>query len=201
MSEDQDPAAQMSLTVNERDLDELAGQLTRWLTDKVGGDVAVSNLSKPSSGGMSSTTILFDAEWSADGGTEQGSFVIRMAPEDSSFPVFESYDLAMQYQVMAGVAAASEVAVPPLRWLELDDSVFGSPFIVMERVEGRAPSDNPPYVFFGWLFDATAAERELVADATVEVIAQVHAIDDVARRFPLLDGEGTALRRHFEAQR
>ncbi|MFD6107030.1 phosphotransferase family protein [Nocardia salmonicida] len=201
MSEDQDPAAQVSLTVNERDLDELAGQLTRWLTDKVGGDVAVSNLSKPSSGGMSSTTILFDAEWSADGGTEQGSFVIRMAPENSAFPVFESYDLAMQYQVMAGVAAASEVAVPPLRWLELDDSVFGSPFIVMERVEGRAPSDNPPYVFFGWLFDATAAERELVADATVEVIAQVHAIDDVARRFPLLDGEGTALRRHFEAQR
>ncbi|MGC4990931.1 phosphotransferase family protein [Nocardia salmonicida] len=201
MSEDQDPAAQMSLTVNERDLDELAGQLTRWLTDKVGGDVAVSNLSKPSSGGMSSTTILFDAEWSADGGTEQGSFVIRMAPEDSSFPVFESYDLAMQYQVMAGVAAASEVAVPPLRWLELDDSVFGSPFLVMERVEGRAPSDNPPYVFFGWLFDATAAERELIADATVEVIAQVHAIDEVTQRFPLLDGEGTSLRRHFEAQR
>ncbi|MFI6221807.1 phosphotransferase family protein [Nocardia salmonicida] len=201
MSEDQDPAAQMSLTVSERDLDELAGRLTSWLTDKVGGDVAVSNLSKPSSGGMSSTTILFDAEWSTDGNTEQGSFVIRMAPEDSSFPVFESYDLAMQYQVMAGVAAASEVAVPPLRWLELDDSVFGSPFLVMERVEGRAPSDNPPYVFFGWLFDATAAERELVADATVEVIAQVHAIDDVAQRFPLLDGEGTALRRHFEAQR
>ncbi|MEV4151572.1 phosphotransferase family protein [Nocardia salmonicida] len=201
MSEDQDPAAQMSLTVSERDLDELAGRLTSWLTDKVGGDVAVSNLSKPSSGGMSSTTILFDAEWSTDGNTEQGSFVIRMAPEDSSFPVFESYDLAMQYQVMAGVAAASEVAVPPLRWLELDDSVFGSPFLVMERVEGRAPSDNPPYVFFGWLFDATAAERELVADATVEVIAQVHAIDDVAQRFPLLDGEGSALRRHFEAQR
>ncbi|MFF5035968.1 phosphotransferase family protein [Nocardia salmonicida] len=201
MSEDQDPAARVSLTVNERDLDELAGQLTRWLTDKVGGDVAVSNLSKPSSGGMSSTTILFDAEWSAGGGTEQGSFVIRMAPEDSSFPVFESYDLAMQYQVMAGVAAASEVAVPPLRWLELDDSVFGSPFLVMERVEGRAPSDNPPYVFFGWLFDATADERELIADATVEVIAQVHAIDEVAERFPLLDGEGTALRRHFEAQR
>lgn len=201
MSEDQDPAARVSLTVNERDLDELAGQLTRWLTDKVGGDVAVSNLSKPSSGGMSSTTILFDAEWSAGGGTEQGSFVIRMAPEDSSFPVFESYDLAMQYQVMAGVAAASEVAVPPLRWLELDDSVFGSPFLVMERVAGRAPSDNPPYVFFGWLFDATADERELIADATVEVIAQVHAIDEVAERFPLLDGEGTALRRHFEAQR
>src|SRR5687768_13240695 len=100
MSEDQDPAAQMSLTVSERDLDELAGKLARWLTDKVGVEVTVSDLSKPSSGGMSSTTILFDAEWPADGGTERGSFVIRMAPEDSSFPVFESYDLAMQYQVM-----------------------------------------------------------------------------------------------------
>ncbi|MFD3702953.1 phosphotransferase family protein [Nocardia sp. NPDC058658] len=201
MSEEQDPAAQMSLTVSERDLDEFAGKLARWLTGKVGAEVAVSNLDKPSAGGMSSTTILFDAEWSADGSSERGSFVIRMAPEDSSFPVFESYDLAMQYQVMIGVGVASEVAVPPLRWLELDESVFGSPFLVMERVEGRAPSDNPPYVFFGWLFDATVAERALIADATVEVIAQVHAIDAVAQRFPLLDGEGTGLRRHFEAQR
>ncbi|MFC4126621.1 phosphotransferase family protein [Nocardia rhizosphaerae] len=197
MSEDQDPAAQVSLTVSDRDLDELSEQLSRWLTGKVGAEVTVGELSKPSTGGMSSTTVLFDARW-ADGG---GAFVLRMAPEDSSFPVFESYDLPMQYEVMSGVAAASTVAVPPLRWLETDESVLGSPFLVMERVEGRAPADNPPYVFFGWLFDATPAERARIADATVEVIAQVHAIDDPARRFPSLDGDGSALRRHFQAQR
>ncbi|MEV6058381.1 phosphotransferase family protein [Nocardia asteroides] len=203
MSDDPDLTAQQSLTVTERDLDELAEQLSQWLSGKVGADTPpkVGNLSKPATGGMSSTTILFDAEWTAGDTTDGGSFVLRMAPEDGSFPVFESYDLPLQYQVMAGVAAASDVAVPVLRWLETDESVFGSPFLVMEKVDGRAPSDNPPYVFFGWLFDATAAERELIADATVDVIARVHAIDDIAARFPLLDGEGSALRRHFQAQR
>ncbi|MEV0333676.1 phosphotransferase family protein [Nocardia sp. NPDC050717] len=201
MSEDQDPAARVSLTVSARDLDELSGQLAHWLAGRVGAPVTVENLSKPSAGGMSSTTILFDARWQTGEKAESGSFVLRMAPEDGSFPVFESYDLPMQYQVMSGVAAASAVAVPPLRWLETDESVFGSPFLVMEKVEGRAPSDNPPYVFFGWLFDATVEERARIADATVEVITQVHAIDDPARRFPLLDGEGSALRRHFQAQR
>lgn len=203
MSDDPDLTAQQSLTVTERDLDELAEQLSQWLSGKVGADTPpkVGNLSKPATGGMSSTTILFDAEWTAGDSTDGGSFVLRMAPEDGSFPVFESYDLPLQYQVMAGVAAASDVAVPVLRWLETDESVFGSPFLVMEKVDGRAPSDNPPYVFFGWLFDATAAERELIADATVDVIARVHAIDDIAARFPLLDGEGSALRRHFQAQR
>ncbi|MEV0060232.1 phosphotransferase family protein [Nocardia sp. NPDC050718] len=203
MSDDPDLTAQQSLTVSERDLDELAEQLSQWLAGKVGADAPpkVGNLSKPSTGGMSSTTILFDAEWTVDGETDGGAFVLRMAPEDGSFPVFESYDLPLQYQVMAGVADGSDVAVPTLRWLERDESVFGSPFLVMEKVDGRAPSDNPPYVFFGWLFDATVAERELIADATVDVIARVHAIDDITRRFPLLDGEGSGLRRHFEAQR
>jgi hypothetical protein len=43
---------------------------------------------------MSSTSILFDAEWSAGGRSERGSFVARMAPEAGSFPVFRTYDLA-----------------------------------------------------------------------------------------------------------
>ncbi|MFE7722256.1 phosphotransferase family protein [Nocardia rhizosphaerihabitans] len=203
MSDDPDLTAQQSLTVTERDLDELAEQLSQWLAGKVGADAPpkVGNLSKPSTGGMSSTTILFDAEWSVDGVAGGGSFVARMAPEDGSFPVFQSYDLPLQYQVMAGVAEASDVPVPPLRWLELDESAFGTPFFVMEKAEGRVAADNPPYVFFGWVFDATVAEREQIADATVDVIARVHAIDDITRRFPLLDGEGSALRRHFEAQR
>ncbi|WP_446223280.1 phosphotransferase family protein [Nocardia sp. IBHARD005] len=203
MSDDPDHTAHHSLTVTERDLDELAGQLSQWLSGKVGADTSakVSDLSKPTTGGMSSTTILFDAEWSVGGVVESGSFVARMAPEDGSFPVFQSYDLSLQHQVMSGVAAGSDVAVPPLRWLELDESFFGTPFFVMDKVEGRVPADNPPYVFFGWVFDATVAEREQIADSTVEVIAQVHAIDDIAARFPSLDGEGCALRRHFEAQR
>ena len=35
-----------------------------------------------------------------------------------------------------------------------DPEFLGSPFLVMERVAGRVPSDNPPFVISGWVHDA-----------------------------------------------
>ncbi|WP_043728599.1 phosphotransferase family protein [Nocardia asiatica] len=203
MTDDPDPAQRQQLTVSERDLDVLAGDLARWLGTKVSADELprISELSRPQSGGMSSTSILFDAEWSAAGRREHGSFVARMAPEAGSFPVFETYDLATQYQVMAGVAAASDVPLPGLCWLETDEKPLGTPFFVMRRIDGRVPTDNPPYVFVGWLFDASPAERLRLTHNTVEVIAKIHGIPEPAALFPMLSGPGESLRRHVAAQR
>jgi aminoglycoside phosphotransferase (APT) family kinase protein len=202
MADDPAPTEQRRLTTSDRDLDSFATDLSRWLGERVGADAppSISGLSRPQAGGMSSSTVLFDAEWTVAGQQDGGSFVARMAPEDESFPVFETYDLATQYQVMAGVAEATDLPVPRLRWLENDPGVLGTPFFVMDRVEGRVPTDNPPYVFVGWLFDATAEQRARLTDATVEVIAKVHAIPDPVRRFPMLAGPGDALRRHVDAQ-
>ncbi|MEV6321686.1 phosphotransferase family protein [Nocardia sp. NPDC051787] len=202
MTDDPDPAQRQQLTVSERNLDTLAGNLAHWLHAKAGADhlPRVSGLSRPQSGGMSSTSILFDAEWSAGGRSERGSFVARMAPEAGSFPVFRTYDLATQYQVMAGVAAATDVPVPELCWLENDEKPLGTPFFVMRRVDGRVPADNPPYVFVGWLFDAGPAERLQLTHNTVEVIAKIHDIPEPATRFPMLTGPGRSLRRHVAAQ-
>ncbi|MGY5204171.1 phosphotransferase family protein [Nocardia gipuzkoensis] len=203
MTDDPDPAQRQQLTVSERDLDVLTGDLARWLDTKVSADELprVSELSRPQSGGMSSTSILFDAEWSAGGRVERGSFVARMAPEAGSFPVFETYDLATQYQVMAGVAAATDVPLPGLCWLETNAKPLGTPFFVMRRIDGRVPTDNPPYVFVGWLFDASPAERLRLTHNTVEVIAKIHGIPDPAALFPMLSGPGESLRRHVAAQR
>ncbi|MGK8500475.1 phosphotransferase family protein [Nocardia asiatica] len=203
MTDDPDPAQRQQLTVSERDLDVLAGDLARWLGTKVSADELprISELSRPQSGGMSSTSILFDAEWSAAGRREHGSFVARMAPEAGSFPVFETYDLATQYQVMAGVAAASDVPLPGLCWLETDEKPLGAPFFVMRRIDGRVPTDNPPYVFVGWLFDASPGERLRLTHNTVEVIAKIHGIPEPAALFPMLSGPGESLRRHVAAQR
>jgi aminoglycoside phosphotransferase (APT) family kinase protein len=203
MADDLDPTQRRQMTISERDLDTLAEDLSRWLNSKVCADhpPQVSGLTRPQSGGMSSTSVLFDAEWTVDGRSDGGSFVARMAPEAEAFPIFETYDLATQYNVIAGVTEATDVPVPALRWLELDEKALGTPFFVMERVEGRVPTDNPPYVFVGWLFDASAEERARLTANTVEVIAKIHAIPDVAERFPMLHGPGHALRRHVDAQR
>lgn len=197
-----DPNQRRDMTTSARDLDVLTADLTRWLASKIDADTppAITAMSKPA-GGMSNTTLLFDAEWTANGEVVRDAFVARIAPEDSSFPVFETYDLATQYAVISGVAAATDVPLPELCWLENDESVLGGTFFVMRRTNGRVPVDNPPYVFLGWIFDATVAERATMTRNIVEVIGAVHAIPDPNEKFPMLAGEGSALRRHFEANR
>ncbi|MEU6586951.1 phosphotransferase family protein [Nocardia sp. NPDC046763] len=199
-----DPNQRMELTVSDQNLDELATELAQWLGTKVEADEPpqVTSITRPQAGGMSSTTLLFDAEWTEQGQAAGGSFVARLAPDQNSFPVFENYDLATQFAVMAGVAEATDLPVPPLCWLETgSDNVLGAPFFVMRRVNGRVPEDNPPYVFIGWLHEATPEQRYQVTRRTIEIIAEVHSIPDPAQRFPMLAGEGSALRRHFESQR
>ncbi|HLS78171.1 MAG TPA: phosphotransferase family protein [Nocardia sp.] len=200
---DTDPTLRRQLTVSERDPDALAADLAAWLRTRVEaeGMPVVTNASIPQNSGMSSTSVFFDATWQSGGIRDGGSFVARLAPDPRDFPVFHTYDLATQFHVMAGVAAATSVPVPPLCWLETDPGVLGTEFFVMRRVEGRVPTDNPPYVFLGWLFEATERDRAALADRTVETIAAIHAVPDPARRFPMLDGPGQALRRHVDWHR
>lgn len=200
MADDPDPTARRQLTVSDRDLDTLTEDLARWLNSKVSADnpPKISGLSRPEGAGMSSPTVLFEAEWTVNGQHEGGSYVARMTPEAESFPIFENYDLESQYRTMAAVAEACDVPVPELCWLETDESILGTKFFVMKRIEGRVAQDNPPYVFIGWIFDASPEERARLTDNTVEVIAKLHEIPDPETRFPDLHGPGQALRRHVE---
>ncbi|GAA5057451.1 phosphotransferase family protein [Nocardia callitridis] len=205
MAAESDPEQRRQLTTSALDLEDLARRLTPWLGARLGGDdpPRISAPTRPQAGGMSSSSVLLDVSWRVDGQLHRDSYVVRMAPEPGSFPVFETYDLAAQYAVMAGVAAHTDVPIPPLCWLETDAAVLGTPFFVMRRVAGRIPEDNPPYVFLGWLFDATPAERLRLTHETVDVIARIHAIPEPATKFPILVGPGTgsALRRRVDADR
>ncbi|MGI9004955.1 MAG: hypothetical protein ACR2FU_01935 [Streptosporangiaceae bacterium] len=78
-----------------------------------------------------------------------------MAPEHQAIPVFPHYDLPGQYALIEQVAARSAVPLPALRWNQPDGGPLGTAFFVMDQVEGRVPLDNPPYVFGGWLAEAT----------------------------------------------
>jgi aminoglycoside phosphotransferase (APT) family kinase protein len=114
--------------------------------------------------------------------------------------VFADYDFPSQFNVMDKVRQVSDVPVPAVLWLEMDDSHIGAPFFVMERAYGEVPQDVLPYPFGdNWLFDADPADQERLVRASVDVIARLHAIPDAATTFDFLasDAEGdTPLRRH-----
>jgi aminoglycoside phosphotransferase (APT) family kinase protein len=195
------------MTVSERGVDALSAALQQWLAAQAQGPErpTVSGVRIPDTGGLSSTSVLFDVCWDGDGGGAQrrGSYVARMAPEASAVPVFPRYDLPVQFEVISRVAAFCDIPLPALRWNEPDGGPLGTPFFVMDQVDGRIPLDNPPYVFGGWLLEAAPEERARLQRASVHVLAKVHAIPGPAAAFPALappDGQD-ALRYHLGQQR
>src|ERR1700704_4494769 len=135
-ADDRAPGERVKMTVSERSLGSLGTALETWLAGQLDSpqDLAVSEIRTPSNG-LSSTSVLFEASWLRAGGARHTSaYVARLAPEDSAVPVFPSYDLSAQFEVIGQVAARSKVPVPKLRWNEPDGGPLGTPFFVMDQI-------------------------------------------------------------------
>ena len=200
---DRSHGEKIKMTVSERSIPALTAALQEWLASRSAGPgpFAVSGVRVPDTGGLSSMSVLFEACWADEGTERHGAYVARMAPEQSAMPVFPRYDLPAQFEVISAVAARSDLPLPRLRWNEPDGAAVGTPFFVMDQVAGRVPLDNPPYVFTGWLFEATPEERAQLQRASVAVLAKLHAIAEPAAAFPALRPAGDALRFHVDGQR
>ena len=184
------PPADMTLRRSSRDPSQAPARLAAWLTGRlpVGADPQVSLLGGSDANGMSSETLPLDVTWTEDGETRVGRYVARVAPAAEDFPVFPDYALAEQYDAIRLVGELTDVPVPQVRWLEPTGEVLGTPFFVMDRLEGVVPQDVLPYNFGdNWLFDATPEQRRRLQDATVEVLVRLHAVPDAATRFAFLD--------------
>ncbi len=151
--------------------------------------------------GMSSETVVLDVAWTEGGQRRTGEYVARVAPSAEDVPVFASYALTDQYDALRQVGELTDVPVPAVRWMEETGEVLGTPFFLMDRVDGLVPQDVLPYNFGdNWLHDATHEEQRRLQDATVDVIGRLHDIDQPATRFAFLDPDepgGTALARNL----
>ncbi len=185
-----------------RDPEQLRLGLERWLRERwaEGGPPMVPELAATSSNGMSSETVLFEAVWEQDGHPRMEPLVARIAPDVDDVPVFPSYDLHKQYEVMRLVRELTPVPVPRLWWYEPDAAAIGAPFFVMSRVEGQVPPDVLPYNFGdSWVYASTPEERRTLQVSSVDVLVQLHQLDGADPRFSFLelpDPGDTPLRRH-----
>jgi aminoglycoside phosphotransferase (APT) family kinase protein len=163
----------------QRDLEEARGTIAGWLGEQIEGatDVEVGPLSGPDFTGFSNETLLFDAAWTiADGERVTQRLVLRVEPTQHT--VFMEADFENQYRVLSTLGQHTAVPVPTVRWLEQDPGHLGAAFFVMDRVDGRAPTDTPPYTLGGWLFEeSTPTERRTLVENGVDALAAVHAVD------------------------
>ncbi len=159
----------------QRDLGPTTARLTTWLRTKMGlaTDLAVEDLSVPSAG-LSNETLLCDLRYVERGTTRRERLVLRLEP--SAHFVFPDYDLSIQWRILEALAG-TDVHAPRVRWIEPDAAVLGSPFYVMDRVEGTVPSDVPPYHAAGRMTEIGPAERAAMWWHGLEEMAGIHRLD------------------------
>lgn len=168
--------------------------IAKWLASRPGlRGVTVDEVVVPESNGMSSETVLVTASWAEDGepgesaAPTQQRLVFRMAPDMDTMPVFENYDLGVQFRVMADVGRLTDVPVPDAMWLEEDPTHVGSEFFVMDRRDGEVPADVLPYnLGDSFLFDAPAADQHRLQNASVSLLAALHSIPNSVAEFDYL---------------
>ena len=186
-----------------RDVSTLPDVMAQWLSTVMPGGTKpqVTVESGVDSNGMSSETIILTGRWEADGQQHEEKWVARVAPTDQDVPVFSSYRMDHQFDVIRLVAEKTDVPVPRVRWLEPTGSVLGTQFFLMDYVSGVVPPDVMPYTFGGnWFSDAPAESQRELQDNTVDVLAKLHSIPQAESTFGFLaDGaEGNALRRNLD---
>lgn len=168
------------LTTSLRDPAELGRALVGWLASRLPTGAApelVGEVETPSGNGMSSETLLFTVRWQDGGEVVQRRCVARIEPDRDQSPVFPRYDLAMQYRVMELVGRHTAAPVPRTLWLEEDETVIGSPFFVMERVDGQVPQDVLPYTFGDtWLDGTTPDQWRQLQRSALSAVAEIHRI-------------------------
>jgi aminoglycoside phosphotransferase (APT) family kinase protein len=180
----------MTFQKSGRDPAAIGARLEQWLATALppGADPEVAILGGIDANGMSSETVLLDVTSTVDEWRQTKAYVLRVAPRPEDIPVFASYDLQAQYDTMRLAGSLSSVPVPEVGLAEMTGSVLGTPFFLMERVEGVVPPDVMPYNFGdSWLFDGSADERAALQERSVEVLAGLHGIPDAASRFGFLD--------------
>jgi aminoglycoside phosphotransferase (APT) family kinase protein len=200
----QGPPADLKLQRTARDPATVPGLLEGWLAGALpaGAEPKVVLHSGIDANGMSSETLVFDATWTEDGEQRTGEYVARVAPSPDEFPVFMDYALQDQYDAMRIVGERTDVPVPTVGLFEPTGEVLGTPFFLMDRIDGIVPPDVPPYNWGdNWLADASPEDQRRLQDNTVRAIAGLHSIQDPVDAFGFLDRSAhpgdTPLRRNL----
>ncbi|MCV7197529.1 phosphotransferase family protein [Mycobacterium angelicum] len=203
MAKDPAPDNVDRLQRSSRDVTTLPAVMSRWLGTVLPGGVTpeVTVESGVDSTGMSSETIILTARWESGGQPIEQKLVARVAPAAGDVPVFPTYRLDHQFEVIRQVGELTDIPVPNVRWIETTGEVLGTPFFLMDYVDGVVPPDVMPYTFGNnWFADAPAERQRQLQDATIAVLAKLHSIPNAEKTFGFLT-EGrtgdTALRRHF----
>jgi len=143
-----------------------AERVTAWFVDNIDG--ATPPLSfELIAGGRSNLTFRVTDSAGHD-------FVLRRPPTSHVLPT--AHDMGREHRIISALQDTPVPVAPALGFCD-DESVNGRPFYVMEAVDGRVPSDNPPYTFDGsWVLDLDRDEQRAIEDNGIDILGAIHRI-------------------------
>ena len=172
--------------------------LAEWLAKRIEGasGVSIGELRAPGANGFSNITALFEAGWRSQGMEKRRRLVARIEPTGEG--LFPTYDVGRQFDIMKALES-SAVPVPKALWMERDTTILGSPFLVMEHIEGHVPSDDPSFAASGWVLGLTPQQRRTLCDNAIAALVRVHQVDWRGRGLDWLrrPGAGTSAEREL----
>lgn len=133
--------------------------LLRWLQKEMPGIGDTLDV-KQFQGGQSNPTFLLTAG--------DRRYVLRKKPPGKVLP--SAHMVEREYKVIRALSDNTDVPVPKARVLCEDSDIIGTPFYVMDYMEGRVVS-HPA------LRDLDKAERRPVHHAAIDTMAKMHAVD------------------------
>jgi aminoglycoside phosphotransferase (APT) family kinase protein len=153
----------------------ISRSLVPWLERQIAGaaNMQVRNIVEPKQG-LTSDTILFEAFWQ-EGATSHRRPLVARIQRQTVCPMLA--DVFFQHDVMQAIAKHSNVAVPHIAFAERTGAVFDQPFFLMDRVNGRVPSDFPLFHAEGWVVDLSAEHRTRLWWNGIQEMAKLHHID------------------------
>ncbi|TNE99824.1 MAG: phosphotransferase family protein [Gammaproteobacteria bacterium] len=134
-------------------------RLLEWFQHQlpeVGSRMAV----KQFQGGQSNPTFLLD--------TDGGRYVLRKKPPGKTLP--SAHMVEREYKVMKALADHTDVPVPNVRVLCEDESIIGTPFYVMDYLEGRIVSHSA-------LRALDRKDRLPAHLSAIDTLAALHSVD------------------------
>jgi aminoglycoside phosphotransferase (APT) family kinase protein len=132
--------------------------LSAWLRRNI-ADLEGAMTITPVTGGQSNPTFFVDFP--------TRRLVLRKRPSGDILPSAHAVD--REYRVQAALAETN-VPVPRVLVFQPDTEIIGTPFYVMERLEGRVFAD-------AWLPGVSAVDRRAMILSMVETLAALHAVD------------------------
>jgi aminoglycoside phosphotransferase (APT) family kinase protein len=159
-----------------RDPEALARSLLPWLQARLPAaqDVSLPQTPHAPEVGASSETWFISPLIREAGKTRQEHWVLRIEPTGRQ--IYKDPSVERQYRVMTLLHETGAVPTPSAFWYEADTTILGSPFFLMQRVEGETlPSQ---YHSQGLLARSSPEARAAMWLSAVENMAKIHRVED-----------------------